>query len=554
MSTLPSISGEGRAVRIALLAILALGQALSAGIAAFATRDVFAAIRTELAILPVVGLALIAGAGLAIAILRYAERVSAERIGQNYAASVRMRLFKHLTKVSSRDINKRRSGGLSMRFVGDLAAVRGWVSVGISRLVSASIVLPISGAVLFLLNPKLGFAAGIPIILGLFAMMLVGPRLGPAHRRLRARRARLAADMIERIPHAPELHLLGRINTETKHLIKRTDQLVTSAVERTRGAALLRAIPDAIAGLAAAMVLYTAVAAGIPGPETAGALAAVGLMIQPMRDLAGVWDKHRAWTTARDKCEALLSVPRLPRKRRKDQETLSDAPQSLSLQNVTADPLGDITITAEAGRKIAIVGANGAGKSTMLTLAAGLEQPAMGKVLFGDRPLMSLTTAERRNAISLVGSRSPILSGTLRRALTMGSSTRPDDEDILEAVETFGLSNVVDRLGGLDGKVAEAGRNLSAGEARRLLLTRAALSKPQLLLLDEPDDALDTDGPDLVERFVRGTDATTLMITHNMELAEKMDEIWLVADGRIVELGSEENSPPPETELESALT
>lgn len=538
MSALPKISGEGRARRIALLAGLALGQALATGVAAFATRDVFFALRGDGAAFPTGALASIALAGLAIAILRYTERVFAERIGQDYAASVRILLFKHLTRVSARDIDTRRSGGLSMRFVGDLAAVRGWVSLGISRLISATILLPISAAVLFLLNRDLGMAASVPIGVGLLAMLLAGPRLGPAHRRLRARRARLAADMLERIPHAPELHLLGRIRTETRHLIKRTDQLVSSAVDRARGAALLRAIPDAVAGLTAAAVLAMALRAGVSGPVTAGALAAVGLMIQPMRDLAGVWDKHRAWITARDKCEKLLSVPKLPRRRRGDAEALPDEPQSLSLENVSATPLKRVSVKAEAGRKIAIVGSNGAGKSTMLTLAAGLEKPARGKVMLGDRALSSLSNAERRDAISLVGSRSPILSGTLRRALTMGMAKRPEDDEILEAAHRFGLSGVVERLGGLDGKVAEAGRNLSAGEIRRVLLARAALSKPQLLLLDEPDDALDAGGSDLVEAFVRDSDATTLMITHNMDLAEKMDEIWLVADGGVFEVGA----------------
>lgn len=133
-------------------------------------------------------------------------------------------------------------------------------------------------------------------------------------------------------------------------------------------------------------------------------------------------------------------------------------------------------------------------------------------------------------------SRSPILSGVLRWALTSGTVKRPDDEEILDPAHRFGLVAIFERLGGLDGKVAEGGRNLSAGEIRRVQLARATVSKPQLLLLDEPDDALDTDGPDLVEKFVCVNDATTLMIFHNMELAEKMDEIWRVADGGVAEV------------------
>ncbi|MDJ0896089.1 MAG: ABC transporter ATP-binding protein [Alphaproteobacteria bacterium] len=537
MSVLPPITGEGRGKSIALVAVLALVQAAAAGVAAFATRDVFAAFSDKAVVLPVLALCLVALAGIAIALLRVAERVVAERVGQDYAASLRVTLFTHLTKVSAREISNRRIGGLVMRFVGDLTAVRNWVSLGIARCLSASIVLPVAGGVLFVLNPNLGAAAAVPIALGLAAMTLAGPRLGPAHRRLRARRARLAADMSERIPHAPELRLLGRTKTERTHLLRRTEKLIASALERARGAALLRAIPDAVSGLAAASVFLVALRSGAPSPEAAGALAAVGLMVQPMRDLAGVWDRHRAWLAARDKCEALLAVPELERPLLPAEQPLFDAPQPLCFRGVTSGILESIDIDAEAGQSIAIVGGNGAGKSTLLNLAAGLEQPSAGQVTLGDRAPSALSAEERRRMIALVGTRSPILAGSLRRALTMGTAKRPDDAAILAQSEAFGLNDVLTRLGGLDGKVAEAGRNLSAGEARRVLLTRAALSASRLMLLDEPDDALDADGPDLVEQLVQQVDATTLIITHNLALARRMDQLWFMDGGRILEAG-----------------
>ena len=541
MSALPPITGDGRGRSIALLVALALGQATAAGIAAFATRDVFAAFRDASTALPVIALSLVAGAGIAIAVLRFAERVVAERVGQNYAASLRLKLFKHMTRVSARDIAERRSGSLSLRFVGDLAAVRGWVSLGLARMISALVVLPVATGALFLLNPNLGIAAAIPISAGLILLVLAGPRLGPAHKRLRSRRARLAADMSERIPHAPELRLMGRIRTETRQIAAKTEKLIDAALERARGAALLRAIPDAVSGIAAAAVFLVALRSGAPGAEAAGAMAAVGLMIQPMRDLAGVWDRHRGWRVAREKCAKLLDLPTLAGKGRSKEEPLADSPQRLSFRNVSAGALSEISVAAEPGRKIAIVGPNGGGKSTLLSLAAGLESPDHGDVTIAGRAPTGLSTAERRQTIALVGTRSPILAGSLRRALTMGADGQPDDETVVEQAEAFGLGNVIERLGGLDGKLSEGGRNLSAGEIRRVLLTRAALSRPRLLLLDEPDDALDQDGPKLIEQLVFGCGATTLLITHDMSIADTMDEVWVIRDGGLVEAGTPES-------------
>ncbi len=537
MSAMPPVLGNGRAWGIATIVGLALGQAASAGIAAFATRDVFAAFRDDSSAVPFVALALVACSGLSIAILRYRERVVAERVGQDYVGALRITLFKHLSQVSARDIAQRRSGALSLRFVGDLAAVRNWVSLGLARMISSLIVLPLATLALFLLNPVLGAAAAGPIALGMIAMGVAGPRLGPAHRRLRSRRARLAADMSERVPHAPELRLLGRVTTETRLILKRTENLIDAALERVRGTALLRAIPDAVAGIAAALVFLAALTSDTTGAEAAGALAAVALMIQPLRDLASVWDRHRGWKVAREKCANLLCVPRLARRSGNAAPELENIPQSLSFNGAGAGALSPIDATVPPGRKIALVGPNGAGKSTLLSLAAGLEQPEQGEVLLAGRRTIELSASERRRLISFVGTRSPILAGSLRRALTMGVDGRCDDEVVLRRAESFGLGNVIERLGGLSGKVAEAGRNLSAGEIRRVLLTRAALSGSSLMLLDEPDDALDQHGPALVERLVFDSPATALVITHNKAIAARMDEVWVIEDGQLMAKG-----------------
>ncbi|MGF1554472.1 MAG: ATP-binding cassette domain-containing protein [Paracoccaceae bacterium] len=538
MSRVPRVLAGERRRGIALVAALALGQAAATGVAAFATRDVFAAMREAAAGVPAAALWSVFGAGAAVALLRYAERVVAERVGQDYAAALRAGLFRHMTRVPAREVANRRSGALAMRFVGDLSAARGWVSLGVARLVSASVVLPAATGVLFALDPALGAAAALPVVLGLAAMALAGPALGPAHRRLRARRARLAADMSERLPHAPELHLLGRVGIEMDRLERRTERMIVSAVARARGAAFLRAVPDAVSGAAAAGVLWTALLTGAPAATAAGALAAVGLMIQPMRDLAGVWDRYRAWCAARDKCAALLSVERLPQARRGGAERdAPDAPPPLRFEGVRAGLLRDIDAEAAPGRRIAVLGPNGAGKSTLLALAAGLEAPEAGRVLLGARPPTDLAAAERRRLIAFVSLRSPILAGSLRRALTMGAPERPDDAAVIGTAEAFGLGAVLHRLGGLDGRLAEGGRNLSTGEARRVLLARAALSRPRLLLLDEPDEALDRDALRLVHRLITGTAATTLVITHEPALARAMDEAWFLRNGRLEAVG-----------------
>jgi ABC-type multidrug transport system fused ATPase/permease subunit len=539
MARLPAIPADGRGRDIARVAALAAGQAVAAAVAAFSTRDAFAALHADAAP-PLAALALIAAAGLAIALLRVAERVAAEALGQRYAAALRLRLFSHLARMSERAVSARRAGALGLRFVGDLAAVRQWVSLGIARLVSAAVVLPAATLVLWLIEPTLAVAAAPPLALGLAAMALAGPRLGPAHRRLRARRARLAADMLERVPHAPELRLLGRIDVEVAHMMRRSQALIESARARASAAALLRAIPDLAGACAAAALLLAAFVADIPAPQAAGALAALGLMLPPMRDLADVWDRWRAWTVARDKCASVLDAPTLAPRGGRDAGAapLGDTPPRLRLRGLTAGALAGTELQALPGQKIALVGANGAGKSSLLRIVAGLDSADGVQVWLGARAPHELTAAERRRLFALMSPRSPLLAGSLRRALTMGHAQRPSDAVIEQRAREFGLGAVLQRLGGLDGTLAEGGRNLSAGEARRVLLTRVALSGAQLLLLDEPDDALDADGAQLVAELVRDTRATVLVATHSLALARQLDCLWFVEHGRVVEAGA----------------
>jgi len=539
MSRLPDIFGEGRAKGIALVAVLAVGQAAAAGVAAFATRDVFAAFAAGGAEPPIGSFGLILAAGALIAALRVAERSIGEGVGQAYAASLRKALFHHLTRMPAGEVSRRRSGALAIRFVGDLTAVRNWVSLGVARLISGAIVLPGAIAALVLLDPVLAAAAAVPLLLSLVTMAILAPGLAPLHRRLRSKRARLAADMTERVPVAPELRLLGRDGKEMGRLDQSAWSLRAAAVARARASATLRAVPEIGATAAAAALLGAAFMTGAAAAEAAGALAALSILALPLRDLAGIWDRRRAWEVARDKCLAVLDAPvleQLPEPTGRD----VDGPARVDFDHVAAGALRDICIAAGAGEKIVIIGPNGAGKSTLLSLVAGLEHAAEGRVAIDGVDIRRLSDRERRKTVAYVGARSPILQGSLRRALTLGIDPRPDDEAIKAAVRRYGLGDAMQRLGGLDGRLAEGGRNLSSGEVRRVHLVRAALAGPGVLLLDEPDDALDVEGRACVERLVKETSATTLIVSHDLSLARRADVLWYVEDGRLRAAGRPE--------------
>lgn len=273
-------------------------------------------------------------------------------------------------------------------------------------------------------------------------------------------------------------------------------------------------------------------------------MAALALTIQPLRELAAAWDRHRVWQVARSKCLQLLATPRLRRGGARVPESFGASPPVLSFERVGLAAEGRrFDARAAAGRRIAAVGPTGAGKSSLLNLAAGLDRPARGRVRIDGVAPTALAPAHQRRLLVHLSPQAPILAGSLRRALTLGISPRPGDESLRAIAQRFGLGATLTSLGGLDGRVAEEGRNLSSGERGRLLLARAALAMPRLLLVDAADTSLDRKGRDALRALVREVDATVLLVTQDPALAREMDEVWFVRDGRVVEAG------PPELVL-----
>ncbi|MEM8791701.1 MAG: ABC transporter ATP-binding protein [Pseudomonadota bacterium] len=490
--------------------LTALLQAGAAAVAAVATRDVFATFLESPGPLPVVALAVLPASGIVVAVGRIAQATVAERLGQSFAGELRERLFIHLSRMPRLAVQNQRRGGLSLRFVGDLSSIRNWVGDAMPKLIAAGFVLPAACGAGFLLHPLLGAVLTACVSIGLAAVTFAAGNLRPLHRALRRQRARLSADMSERAPQAPDLRLIGRMDLEIARLRTRTCALTKAATDRRRAGAVMRAIPDVIAGIAGALVLTTALQLDLPASLAAGGLAAAAILVAPLRDLAMIWDRYNAFVVARSKCLRVFRRAILPAVR-----ALPSRP-SLTFEDVSHGPLRNLSLHVPFGELLRVHGSNGTGKTTLLGLAAGLEEPDQGRVLIGEHPAAS---ASAEFGVCLIDAHTPILAGSLRRCLTLGAVKRPSEAQILETATAFGLETLLHRLGGLDGRVAELGRNISEGERWRVLLARARLSKAQLILLDCPEGALDSAS---LDTFIRchASERTTLIMTERERNAD----------------------------------
>lgn len=198
--------------------------------------------------------------------------------------------------------------------------------------------------------------------------------------------------------------------------------------------------------------------------------------------------------------------------------------------------LDDVSFTIEPGERVAILGRNGSGKSTIVRLITGVYEPSEGSVLADDTDIRQLHAQDLRANIGAVLQDVCLFSGTIRENIALGLK-RLSDEDVLRAAKIAGVHEFVGAgEGGYDQMLTERGEGLSGGQRQAIALARALAPDPAILLLDEPSSALDAQSEaQLISRLETATRGKTfLVVTHRMQMLKLVDRVIVLDRGRIV--------------------
>ena len=203
----------------------------------------------------------------------------------------------------------------------------------------------------------------------------------------------------------------------------------------------------------------------------------------------------------------------------------------------------DITLSVPAGNTLALVGATGSGKSTLIKLLLRFYDPSHGDIRIDGQPIRGVSLKSLRDAIGLVSQDVYLFEGSIRDNLAYG---KPDasEEEIIDAARTAEAWSFIEALPeGLDTPVGERGIRLSGGQRQRLSLARALLKNPPILVLDEATSAVDNETEAAIQRSLKriGHNRTVIMIAHRLSTIVDADTIAVVENGRIVEEGDHDS-------------
>jgi len=488
---------------------------------------------------------------LASALLSFTQYVLMACAGNRVVMDLRARLFAHLQRLPVPFFDRTRSGDLASRLSNDVTLLQQTLTEDIIRFIS-SIVTLVGGIVLaVVIDWRLT-----GVVVGLLALML-GALVFCGLRLRGLTRASLDAlsDAMGAMTEALSNIRLVKAFAREPHEEGRVTAKLRSVLRLAQRSSRFEAAVNALAGVGFLAVLLGVVWYGgrsvLTGQLSAGTILAylmtVTIIGGPMASLAELYARLQRAVGAADRLFAILdTAPEAP----DPPEALPfpDGPGCVTFEDIDfayapdAPVLRGLSLVLPAGRVTALVGASGAGKTTLTSLLYRFYElrPDRGAIRIDDVPIDVISRRELREHIGLVPQEPILFNGTIRENIRYGRLTATDAEVEAAAQAANAAEFIAQFPAGYETVIGERGMTLSGGQRQRIAIARAILKDPRILVLDEATSALDTGSEALVrealERLMRGR--TTLVIAHRLTTVQNADQIAVIEEGRVVERGT----------------
>lgn len=488
---------------------------------------------------------------LAMVVASFARRAATFRLSRLSAAALaelRIKVFAHLHRLSALHVQAERRGALVARVTSDIYRIQDFMEWGgMGMMIGVSQVI-LAVAAMLVYRWQLAVLVVLGVTLYGLALLVFQKILGRAHDRVRERVADSMSALGESITGLPTVRAYGA-EGPTLHRVRSAVDAQFKAEFKTYslGSALFSSAEVFAGGLTAAVVGF-GILLGPDSGLTAGGLIAflflVNLLVQPVQTLVETLDTAQAAGAGMRKVIGVLDTP-VDLGDPVDGVDLPNRPLDVTVRDLSfAYPTGDtvlqeVSVSIAPGRRVAVVGQTGSGKTTFAKLVVRLLDPSTGVVEIAGIPVDRVRFGSLRARVGYVPQEGFLFDASVAENIRYGKPGVGDD-GIRLAFADLGLTDWVDSLpDGIHTQVGEGGSQLSAGERQLVALTRAWMSQPDLLVLDEAtsavDPALEVSLRRAIDRLISGR--TSITIAHRLSTAEASDEVLVFDQGRLVERG-----------------
>jgi ABC-type multidrug transport system fused ATPase/permease subunit len=491
-------------------------------------------------------------------------------VGQRALADLRIRIFTHLQSLPIGFYESRPAGVLISRMTNDIEALDSLVTDSVVTLFQAGLTL--LGTIVILLTLDVNLALITFCVFPLLAAGSLWFRLvsAGAFRRTRETIGAITAYLQETLSGIRVVRSFGQEPVHEARFAELNEENREANMRTVRLNAAYFPSVEMLSGLAIAGIILYGGYQAIEGTITVGTVvafvAALSFLFEPIQQLSQLYTTYQSGMAALEKIFQLLDV----------RPELQDKPGAVDLPRIDGDiafedvffayaprrrtagdadgaategsdgagravlALEDVSLHVPPGQTVALVGATGAGKSTMAKLVARFYDPTTGRVLVDGHDLREVTSSSLRSQMGIVPQEAFLFSGTIGENIAFG---RPgaDDEQIRAAAVAVGVDEFISELDhGYDTQVGERGAQLSAGQRQLIAFARALIADPRILVLDEATSNVDLHTEGRIEQGLRRLLAgrTSIVIAHRLSTIRQAGRIVVLEHGRMTEQGS----------------
>lgn len=500
-------------------------------------------------------LATLSGVGAVVFLLRgmsqYGQDSLMAKASLKIALELRKKVYAHLQTLGLNYFETAKTGDLSYRLTEDIDRIGEVINKFFHDFIPSALQLIVVFAYMFIVNWQLTIA--VIIIAPLLGVLVgfFGEKLLQYARRAQAKISNLSSLLTEVFSGIRVVQAFAAEDYQT--------ELFAQEAEENRRAQYLsestKALQYVVVGFLQAMgVIFLFFLAGwqisqknLTGVDFVSYVAAVAMLIDPIAHITSNYNQFKQGQASMDRIFELLAI--LP--------TITEKPNAIDLQlhskeveycqvnfsyNEDRQVLKNINFTAHAGEMIALVGASGAGKTTLVNLLLRFYDPTSGKILIDGVDIRDVTLKSLRRQIGVVLQENILFSGTIAQNIAFGQGYF-NLQEVEKAAKIANAHQFIGELSqGYYTYVGERGVNLSGGQRQRIAIARAVLSNPRILILDEATSALDSESEALVQEALERimTERTVFVIAHRLATVRKANRILVLEKGEIIEVGNHE--------------
>ena len=499
------------------------------------------------------GLLLIAAAYVAVLaagfVLRYFQTYTMSMVGQRAMQDLRLSIFRHLETLTPSYFDTRPVGRILTRVTQDVSVLNELFAQGVVAVIGDIFMLAgIIGAMLWL-NWKLALVTFITVPLLVISTAIFRAKVRVSYRRVRTRLARLNGFLQEHLQGLDVLKVFNAEGKETRKFDRVNRDHYEAHLQNLFHYAVFFPVVELIGALALALILWYGGLGILAGAVTFGVVVAfiqyADRFYQPVRDLSDKYNVFQSAMVASERIFDLLdTTPGVPAPARP--RTVGRLRGEVEFRNVWFAykdedwVLRDLSFRVSPGEKVAIVGATGAGKTTISNLLTRFYEFQKGSIRVDGVELRDLDGKAIRRQIGLVLQDVFLFSGSVRDNIAFGARGR-DREEADRALAEVGGERLTTRLpSGLDEEVGERGGYFSMGERQILAFARALHYDPSILILDEATSSVDIETERVIQAALRRllTGRTSLVIAHRLSTVLDADRILVMHKGELREQGT----------------